>query len=495
MNTVYFVVLLIAIVLVGVVAVFALVLSKKKSNTPTTSQGIPPELQQQLQDEHDRQIKENAELKMAVQQSEQNIANALQASMNKQIDAQKLSIQEQFTAIVKSNNQQMSDFQATMAKAQQEQSKQIQETINAQTKADTERLVSFQGTMTDNLTKAVEALTKQVNDRLQGIDKKVDDSLQQGFKTTSESMVNLQKELAVVQGAQKNIDDLQGQISKLSGILTNNQQRGAYGEWQLEMLLNSIFDASNKGILFDTQYTLVPPKNGNPGLKPDAVVFLDGKDHKNILCIDSKFSLTGYEQLFQNDGPALSKEDADKAKQSFAEALKHRIDETSKYVIDGQTAPSALMFIPSDGIFAYVENELRDVVSYADKKHVQLVCPSIIRPLLASFHMIQIDRARSEDAIKIRTALQNLGKEFDRFLPRWEKLQKSIGQLSTNSENMDKTVKKIDKKFQGINVADASAIETIDADASDDDTPRIEADTDNDAIDSDNWSAPLSRQS
>ena len=52
MNTVYFVVLLIAIVLVGVVAVFALVLSKKKSNTPTTSQGIPPELQQQLQDEH-----------------------------------------------------------------------------------------------------------------------------------------------------------------------------------------------------------------------------------------------------------------------------------------------------------------------------------------------------------------------------------------------------------------------------------------------------------
>lgn len=477
MNTVYFVVLLIAIVLVGVVAVFALVLSKKKSNTPTTSQGIPPELQQQLQDEHDRQIKENAELKMAVQQSEQNIANALQASMNKQIDAQKLSIQEQFTAIVKSNNQQMSDFQATMAKAQQEQSKQIQETMNAQTKADTERLVSFQGTMTDNLTKAVEALTKQVNDRLQGIDKKVDDSLQQGFKTTSESMVNLQKELAVVQGAQKNIDDLQGQISKLSGILSNNQQRGMYGEWQLDLLLANVFDASNKGILYDTQYILVPPKNGNPGLKPDAVVFLDGKSHQQILCIDSKFSLIGYEQLFRDNGGTLSKEDADKAKRSFAEALKARVDETSKYVIDGLTAASAIMFIPSDGIFAYVENEMREVVEYADKKHVQLVCPSILRPLLASFRMIQIDQTRSEEAGKIKDALERLGKDFARFLPRWEKLQKSIGQLSANSEEMEKTVKKIDKKFKGINDADTTTIDTIDADTAQGDTPLLNDDS------------------
>ncbi len=486
MNTVYFVVLLIAIVLVGVVAVFALVLAKKKSNTPTTSQGIPPELQQQLQDEHDRQIKENAELKMAVQQSEQNIANALQASMNKQIDAQKLSIQEQFTAIVKSNNQQMSDFQATMAKAQQEQSKQIQETMNAQTKADTERLVSFQGTMTDNLTKAVEALTKQVNDRLQGIDKKVDDSLQQGFKTTSESMVNLQKELAVVQGAQKNIDDLQGQISKLNGILTNNQQRGAYGEWQLDMLLASIFDASNKGILYDTQYILAQPANGNPGLKPDAVVFLDGKSHKQIVCIDSKFSLTGYEQLFQNDGPALSKEDADKAKRSFAEALKARVDETSKYVIDGKTAPTALMFIPSDGIFAYVENELRDVVEYADKKHVELVCPSIIRPLLASFRMIQVDEARSEESAKIKEALDNLGDEFGRFILRWDKLQKNVETLSSNTGKMGITVQKIGKRFQGIKAVDEKTLNAIDTDSSEDDTPLIEADTDNDTIDSDN---------
>lgn len=475
MEIVYFIVLLIAILAVGVVAVIALILARKRSNASTDVEGIPPELGQWMQEEHDRQIKENAEFKATVQQSEQNIAHALQLSIDKQIDAQKLSIQEQFTQIVTNNSKQMSDFQSTMAKTQQDQAQQIQNAMNAQTKANTERLVTFQGSMTDSLTKAVEALTKQVNDRLQGIDKKVDDSLQQGFKTTSESMANLQKELVMVQDAQKNIDDLQGQISKLSGILSNNQQRGMYGEWQLELLLESIFEPANKGILYDTQYILKPAKGDDPGLKPDAVVFLDGKGHRQIVCIDSKFSLTGYEQLFQTNSTPLSKEESDKAKQSFAEALKKRIDETSKYIIEGKTTPNALMFIPSDGIFAFVENELKDVVNYAERKKVVLTCPSIIRSLLASFRVIQIDESRSENIEKINKALHSLGEEFKRFLPRWDSLQRSISLLSKNSGNMDTTIRKIDRRFQGINQADEKSMNTIDADESEPNAPLLES--------------------
>lgn len=248
--------------------------------------------------------------------------------------------------------------------------------------------------------------------------------------------------------AQKNLSSIQSEIASLNGILTSNQQRGKYGEWQLELLLENLFQ-DGKGLLYDLQYNL------GDGLKPDAVIFLDGKAHHQIACIDSKFSLVGYELLF-SPGSCLGEGEEKEAKASFKAALKQRIEETSKYVVPGKTIGNALMFIPSDGVFAFVETEYPDLVELAKKKHVVMTCPCILTPLLGAFRVVQLDAARSRSLEQINAALNGLAKEFKAFAPRWEVLNKAIQGLTRKSDEFSITVKKLDNKFAQVQQIDVS---------------------------------------
>ncbi len=271
-------------------------------------------------------------------------------------------------------------------------------------------------------------------------------------------MQNLQKQLGIVQEAQKNISSLQNEIFSLNGILSNNQQRGRYGEWQLELLLENMFQGG-KGVLYETQYVIQESRGEERQLKPDAVIFLDGEAHHQIVCIDSKFSLVGYEELF-DPNKSLSSEESEGCKAKFHSALKQRIDETGKYIIKGKTLQNSIMFVPSDGVFAYIHNAFSDLIEYAKRKNVVLVSPTILQPLLASFRLIQIDAKKSKNIAKINEALNTLAEDFKRFLPRWEKLNKSIKTLSSDSEKFTTTVNKISSRFekvQNIELSDSSS--------------------------------------
>lgn len=307
---------------------------------------------------------------------------------------------------------------------------------------DGNRISSFQTSLTQTVSEQIKTMNEKLERSLKEINDKVDVSLKDGFKATSDSMISLQKSLGAVEEAQKNIAELKSGIASLNGILSSNQQRGRFGEWQLELLLENMFQ-DGKDRLYALQYQL------EGGWKPDAVIFLDGEAHHQMVCIDSKFSLVGYESLFD---PALrlSEEEALKAKSAFKAALKQRIEETSKYVIAGKTIANALMFIPSDGVFAFVEKEYQDLVDFAKKKGVVLVCPCILTPLLSSFRVIQIDAAKSKSLAKINAALNALGDNFKRFLPRWNDLSRAIQGLTKKSDEFGTTVSKIDRGFSKV---------------------------------------------
>lgn len=310
------------------------------------------------------------------------------------------------------------------------------------------QLNSFQSSLNSSLLSSITEINRKIDGNMADINAKVNQSLQEGFKNTSESMMNLNRQLTIVEEAQKNIDDLQTQISSLTDILSNNQKRGKYGEYQLEMLIKEMF-GETKGKLYDFQYTLSKGGNEEASLKPDAVIFLDGERHQQILPIDSKFSLTGYESLFDSS-KVLSEEEKKKAVTSFKTALKKEIDKTSEYIIPGRTIGNALMFIPSDGIFAYIENDLSDVVEYGRAKRVYLVCPTILQPLLASFRMVQINSERAENLEKINQALNDLSKEFRRFQERWDKVNVNISRTYENSVQFNTTVSKLTRCFNNI---------------------------------------------
>ena len=314
-------------------------------------------------------------------------------------------------------------------------------------------LGSFQEKIEKKLDDKIDSLNKKVDANLSEIRDKVDRSINDGFKETGETMLKLQKALNEMNSAQENIKALSGQVVSLQSVLNNNQGRGRYGEIQLEMLLASMFGESNKGILYDVQYKL------NDQLKPDAVVFMDGEANGNaILCIDSKFAIHGYDSLFDNSS-SLSEEEKAIQKKGFKSALKTQIDQVSKYVIDGKTLNVAIMFIPNDGIFAFVENEYPELTEYARSKSVTMTCPTIIRPLIAALRVIQNDSQKNKNLLKINEALISLSKDFKRFGDRWSAIDKTIESLHNKTTDFNTTVKKLDSKFNKIS---GGVIERVD---------------------------------
>ena len=441
------------------------------------------------------QVQATTEIKAAVENIEKSISLRLEGQMNEKLGEQNARIIQNMKAQSETDFVRMNDFQTKISNTLNQQvatmnetvnknvktmnesnlatMKNVQDSMNGLVESNTKRLNDFQKTIQDNLNSQIKTMNEKIDSSLKTINDKVNQSLTEGFKGTSESMVSLQKSLGMVQEAQKNIDSLQTDINSLKGILTNNQERGRYGEFQLERLLDNLFGGL-KGTLYDTQYVLKEAKDGEPALRPDAVVFLDGESKHQIICIDSKFSLTGYEDLF-DPSKRLEEKDVNVAKASFRLALKQRIDETSKYIIKGTTISNALMFIPNDGIFAFIHNTYPDLIEEAEKKNVVLVSPTILQPLLASFRVIQIDAKKSKNLAAINESLNRLGDEFKRFIPRWKNLSKSVETMANKTREFDTTVNKIGNRFDKVakielqkddeeeNTGDYAAIEHRDA--------------------------------
>lgn len=407
------------------------------------SKGGPSPLSPEFERE---QIRSQQEVKSSVD----NMQKTLELQMEKQIAELSARLSEQLKNDNQGNNDRLLAFQsqlsdsvssrfAEIAQKETSQMETITRTLGEISEKDSNRISGFQTSLTQTVSEQIKTMNEKLERSLKEINDKVDISLKEGFKATSESMVSLQKSLGAVEEAQKNIADLKSDIASLNGILSSNQQRGRFGEWQLELLLENMFQ-DGKDRLYALQYQLAD------GLKPDAVIFLDGEAHHQMACIDSKFSLVGYESLF-DPSVKLSEAETLKAKSEFKAALKQRIEETSKYIIAGKTISNALMFIPSDGVFAFVEKEYQDLVELAKKKGVVMVCPCILTPLLGSFRVIQIDAAKSESLAQINAALNSLADNFKRFVPRWVALNKAIQGLTKKSDEFGTTVNKIGKDF------------------------------------------------
>lgn len=310
----------------------------------------------------------------------------------------------------------------------------------------TQTLFNSLAKMQETLSTNVEGINKKVDDKFTDINDRVNKSLEGGFKETSETMGTVRSQLATMQEAQKNLDALSKQVVALNQALSHNQSRGKYGEMQLSMLLESIFQ-NGKGLLYDEQYVI--KVKGEETVKPDAVIFFNSR--KRLLCIDSKFPFAEYSRLFVQG--ELS--DGDKAvlMSSFKRDVKSRIEEVrSKYLIEGITTNQALIFIPNDGIFAFIHSEYPDLVKEAIRSNVVLTSPSTLAPILVTFHAVQIDEERNKNLEKIKDALNSLGVEFERYEKRWNELAKNIESLQVKKDQMSVTVGKISNRFSEVSL-------------------------------------------
>ena len=325
-------------------------------------------------------------------------------------------------------------------------SEEINKVLEQTTKSNelnNEKLERFQNGITESLNKRFDALNKQIDDKLIEINKKVDEKLAEGFKTTGETMAQVRERLQAIDAAQKNIEELSKDVVSLRGVLEGNQTRGQYGEYQLSMVLHNVFGDTTG--CYQEQYTMKKVKDGDD-VRADAVVFMP--EPNKMICIDSKFPFQDYQRIFETE----SQEEKERLTKEFGNAVKKHITVIKdKYIVEGKTAPEALMFIPNDGVFAFIHQNLDDVIEYARSKKVILTSPSTLPAILVTINMVRIEVERSKNAEEINRHLQRLAKDFEMFGREWDKFSNALEQTGKRREELDHRVGRITTKFQAIN--------------------------------------------
>ena len=361
---------------------------------------------------------------------------------NKKVEAPQLDLKE-IGALQQQLNSLNDQLKTNIELAVSKEINKVLEQTGKSNELNNEKLERFQKNITESLNTRFDALNKQIDDKLIEINKKVDEKLAEGFKNTGETMAQVRERLQAIDAAQKNIEELSKDVVSLRSVLEGNQSRGQYGEYQLSMVLHNVFGDTTG--CYQEQYTMKKVKDGDD-VRADAVVFMP--EPNKMICIDSKFPFQDYQRIFETEVP----EEKERLTREFGNAVKKHITVIKdKYIVEGKTAPEALMFIPNDGVFAFIHQNLEDVIEYARSKKVILTSPSTLPAILVTINMVRIEVERSKNADEINKHLQRLAKDFEMFGREWDKFSNALEQTGKRREELDHRVGRITNKFQAIN--------------------------------------------
>ena len=258
-------------------------------------------------------------------------------------------------------------------------------------------------------------LARAVSERLDAVTHRIGQSMQASTQSTMENLQKLNERLAIIDGAQKNITDLASQVTSLREVLANKQARGAFGQGRMEAIVQ---DGLPKGS-YEFQFTL------SNGRRPDCAVFLPSDDRP--LIIDAKFPLEAFTALRD----ARNDEDKRQASQRLRQdVLRHVNDIAERYLIPGETQDLALMFVPSESVYAELHDGFDDLIQKAYRVQIVLVSPSLLMLAIQVMQQILKDARMREAAHEIRTEVGHLMNDLGRLHERVLNLQKHFGQAN-----------------------------------------------------------------
>ncbi|MBO7435703.1 DNA recombination protein RmuC [bacterium] len=267
--------------------------------------------------------------------------------------------------------------------------------------------------------------------------------LESGLESVNKNIGELRQDFAERLGrideAQRNINELGSSINDLKTVLKGNQTRGRYGEMQLKLLLENTF-GNTKG-LFAEQYAI---KGEN--VRPDAVIFLP--EPEKLLCIDSKFPYAEYQDLFKED---VTEERKNSLKTTFRAAIKGHITTVkNKYIIEGETSPYAVMFIPNDGIFYYIHVEMYELAEYARSVNVILSSPGTLQPILATISSFWREYKRNENLKEISKQIKDLNSAFNVFSNSWTPFSNNFDKAYEAKQKVQDELARLQSKLEKI---------------------------------------------
>ncbi len=287
------------------------------------------------------------------------------------------------------------------------------------------------------LGRTVQQLSQTMSDKLERSNTQVQTSVHKQLSESAKLVADVTQRLTKLDETNRRVVDVATELKTLQNVLANPKQRGVFGEFYLESVLENVLPPNQ----YQMQYGF------KDGVIVDAVVMLDkGK----ILPIDSKFSLENYNRMVN----AADKAQRDALLTKVKADLKGRIDETAKYIRPSEgTMDFAFMFIPSESLYYDLligtvgsGSSARDLIEYAFRdKRVIIVSPTsflaYLQTVLQGLRSLQIE----EQARDIQVRVGQLGTHIRKFDELLGKMGKSLSTTVNHYNNSYKELAKIDK--------------------------------------------------
>jgi len=276
---------------------------------------------------------------------------------------------------------------------------------------------------------------RQTSAQVEALKQRLGESLTENATKTAETLGGIGARLTVIDEAQKNISALSGQVVSLQQVLSNKQSRGAFGQAQMEEIVRDGLPPT----LYEFQFAL---SNRN---RPDCIIRIPG--NKALLVIDSKFPLEGF-QLLRH---AATEEEKKLAQaQVRATVGKHVADIVEKYLIPGEVQTPAIMFVPSESLYADLHDGFADVIQKAHRANVIVVSPNILMLAINTIQTVMKDARMREQADLIKKEVGALLNDVRLLSDRVFKLQTHFAQADADIKNILISTSKITGRAEKI---------------------------------------------
>jgi DNA recombination protein RmuC len=285
-------------------------------------------------------------------------------------------------------------------------------------------------------------LARAVNERLDRMTHKVGTDLNETARKTHESISKLNERLAVIDTAQKNLTELSTNMVSLQEILANKQARGAFGQMRMETIVK---DGLPSGA-YTFQATL------SNGKRPDCLLHMPNTPAGVV--IDAKFPLEGFEAF------RTARRDEDKkeaARRVRIDVTRHIEAMAERYLITGETQDTAILFVPSEAIYADLAEHFSDLVQKAHRARIVICAPNMLMLAVQTMQAILKDVQMREQAHLIQKEVATLMEDMGRFRDRVLDLQRHFGQANADIEKILTSSEKITsrgRKIENLDFAD-----------------------------------------
>jgi DNA recombination protein RmuC len=280
---------------------------------------------------------------------------------------------------------------------------------------------------------------------LSDLEAQVKETLTGSSEKTNKSLTQLQERLSTIDKAQSNIEKLSGDVLSLQDILSNKQTRGAFGEIQLNDIVKKALPPDS----YSFQHTL------SNGKRADCLIYLPNPP--GPIVIDAKFPLEAYEKLIS----ANTNEEKAKSLALLKQSVKTHIRAISeKYLIEGETADGALMFLPSEAVYAELHAKLPEVVREGFSAKVWIVSPTTCMATLHTMRAILKDARMQEQAGEIRKTLSLVNKDVKLIVERAGKLDTHFSAALKDLEGINVAAGRAGKRSEKLDNFDFEELES-----------------------------------